>query len=81
MVLSWLPFCQSNLKKGEENDMKVAKNNEIRDMPAEKIRPQLTLKSGRTTFLIGIHFPEKGKETLDDKVKRLISKDVEAGNF
>lgn len=40
-----------------------------------------TMKSGNTTFLVGLHFSEVSKETLDDKLKRLIRKDVEADNF
>ena len=41
----------------------------------------LTMKSGHTTFLIGIHFSETSKQTLDDKVRKMIRKDVEDGNF
>lgn len=56
--------------------------NEIRDVPeAETRQPMLTMKRGRTTFLIGLHFSDTAKETLEDKVKRLISKDVQAENF
>jgi len=40
-----------------------------------------TVKSGNTTFLVGLHFSEASKETLDDKLKKLIRKDVEADNF
>ena len=43
--------------------------------------PVLTMKSGRTTFLIGVHFSETAKHTLDDKVRKMIRKDVEDGNF
>ena len=39
------------------------------------------VKSGNTTFLVGLHFSEASKETLDDKLKKLIRKDVEADNF
>lgn len=41
----------------------------------------LIMKSGGTTFIIGLHFSESSKDTLDDKVKKLIKKDVESGNF
>ena len=40
-----------------------------------------TMKSGNTTFLVGLHFSESCKETLEDKLKRLVRKDVEADNF
>ena len=41
----------------------------------------LIMESGGTTFVIGLHFSETSKDTLDDKVKKLIKKDVENGNF
>ena len=41
----------------------------------------LIMKSGGATFVIGLHFSETSKDTLDDKVKKLIKKDVENGNF
>ncbi len=41
----------------------------------------LIMKSGGTTFLIGLHFSETSKDTLADKVKKLAKKDVENGNF
>ena len=44
-------------------------------------QPDLRIKIGRTTFLVNLHFNENSKETLDDKVKQLIRKDVENGNF
>ena len=43
--------------------------------------PMLTMQRGRTTFLIGLHFAEKGKETLEEKVKKLIRRDVDSENF
>lgn len=39
------------------------------------------MKSGSTTFLVGLHFSETSKDTLSDKVKKLAKKDVEDGNF
>lgn len=66
----------------DENTMEKMTENEIRDMPnPESDQPRLTMKRGKTTFLIGLHFADKGKETLEDKVKRMISKDVQDGNF
>ena len=46
-----------------------------------EMQPDLRMKIGRTTFLIKLHFKEDGTETLKDKVKNLIRKDVENGNF
>ena len=50
------------------------------DTPSE-VQPDLRMKIGRTTFLVKLHFKEDGTETLKDKVKNLIRKDVENGNF
>ena len=43
--------------------------------------PVLIMQNNGTTFLIGLHFSETSKETLEDKIKKLIRKDVENGNF
>ena len=47
----------------------------------ERIKPMLELREGNTTFLIGLHFSENTRETFSDKVKKLIRKDVQDGNF
>lgn len=39
------------------------------------------MKIDRTTFVVGMHFSKTSKETMDDKVKRLINEDVKASNF
>ena len=41
----------------------------------------LSMRLGRTDFLIGLHFAEDGNESLDEKVKRLIKKDIQDENF
>ena len=46
-----------------------------------EVQSDLRMKIGRTTFLVKLHFKEDGTETLKDKVKSLIRKDVENGNF
>jgi hypothetical protein len=35
---------------------------------------------GNTTYVIGVHFKES-KDTLEDKMKRLMRDDVKAANF
>lgn len=45
-----------------------------------KIEPSLMFHSGGTTFLIGLSFASKG-DTLDDKIKRMIRKEVKDGSF
>lgn len=40
-----------------------------------------TMQVGNTTFLVGLHFSKTSKETLEDKMKRLIEKDIRNNNF
>ena len=61
--------------------MTETKNQEIRATPEATDQPMLSMQLGRTTFLIGLHFSGKGKESLDDKVRRMIQKDVQDENF
>lgn len=62
--------------------MTETKEKEIRaTLEAVSEQPMLSMQLGRTTFMIGLNFAQKSKETLDDKVKRLIRKDVQDENF
>ena len=56
--------------------------NTVRDKPeAASETGGLVMKKGNKTFIIGLHFSETSKDTLEDKIKKLIKKDVEDGNF
>lgn len=55
--------------------------NEADTEQKDRIQPVLELREGNTTFLIGLHFNENTRETLGDKIKKLIRKDVQDGNF
>ena len=55
--------------------------NETDTRQKERIKPVLELREGNTTFLIGLHFSENIRETLGDKIKKLIRKDLQDGNF
>ena len=39
--------------------------------------PALVKTIGKTTYIVNIHFSETAKETVADKLKRLISTDAE----
>ncbi len=41
-------------------------------------QPLLTMMRGKTTFLIGMYFNEKSKDTIDDKIKKIVRKEVAA---
>lgn len=45
-----------------------------------QIEPCAMFHSGGTTFLIGLSFASKG-DTLEDKVKKMIRKEVKDGSF
>ena len=48
-------------------------------------RPNLAgsfyMRMGNTTYVIGVHFSQTSKDTLDDKMKRLMRDDVKTDNF
>ena len=39
------------------------------------------MRVGNTTYIVGVHFSKESKDTLEDKVKRLMCDDVRAANF
>ena len=51
--------------------------------PAEEKKPsgELMLRIGNTSYVLGLHFSETSKLTLEDKIKKLIRRDIEHNNF
>ena len=49
----------------------------------ETTTPQgtFTHKIGNTTYVVGVHFSKTSKETIDDKIERLIIQDLEKQKF
>ncbi|MCL2817378.1 MAG: transposon-encoded TnpW family protein [Clostridiales bacterium] len=43
---------------------------------ADNMRPQITKKIGNTTYEVFVHFSKTSKETLTDKIMRLIRNDI-----
>lgn len=43
--------------------------------------PTITFREGNTTVVVGLHFKQKGKVTLDEKLRKIIREDVKASNF
>lgn len=37
---------------------------------------QLTIRIGKTTYVIGMYFKEGARETMDDKVRKMIREDI-----
>ncbi len=44
-------------------------------------RPHLVKTIGKTTYLVTCHFSETSRETLQDKLKRMIVRDIQSGNY
>lgn len=38
-------------------------------------------KIGKTVYKVTVHFSKTSKETVQDKVKRMIMRDIENGNY
>ena len=51
--------------------------------PIEQKKPssELTLRIGNTSYVLGLHFSETSKLTLEDKIKKLIRRDIQSNNF
>ena len=56
-------------------------NNEMKEAPATVPEPLLKTTIGKITYLVGIHFSEDSKETMADKIDRMIRRDLQAGSF
>ena len=56
-------------------------NNEMKEAPATVPEPLLKTTIGKITYLVGIHFSENSKETMADKIDRMIRRDLQAGNI
>ena len=57
----------------------MSENNEKK--PQEEHRPHLVKTIGKTTYLVTCHFSETSKETLQDKIKRMIMRDIQDGDY
>ncbi len=57
----------------------MQKNND--NQQTQERRPHLVKTIGKTTYLVTCHFSETSKETLQDKLKRMILRDIQSGNY
>ena len=46
----------------------------------ENKTPTITTKIGSTTYVVGLHFSKTSKETLQDKIKRMVLEDAKKEN-
>ena len=54
----------------------MAKTKNTATTATEQTAPVLVRKIGKTTYMVGIHFSQTSKETMDDKLLRLIKNDI-----
>ena len=41
----------------------------------------LTMRAGNTTYILSLHFKSDAAMSIEDKMRKMIRKDVETGNF
>ena len=56
-------------------------NNEMKEAPTTVPEPLLKTTIGKITYLVGVHFNKDSKETMADKIDRMIRRDLQAGNI
>lgn len=48
---------------------------------AEQSVPTMRKTIGGTAYIVTAHFSETSKETMSDKICRMIKRDIESGNY
>ena len=59
----------------------MTQNTMAEKAPKENPAGTFNMRMGNTTYVIGVHFSPTSKDTLDDKMKRLMRDDVKTDNF
>ena len=59
----------------------MAQNNKVTQTPKANSAGSFSMRMGSTTYIIGVHFSQTSKDTLEDKMKRLMRDDVKTANF
>ena len=59
----------------------MAQNNKAVQTPKANPAGSFNLRMGNTTYLVSVHFSKESRDTLEDKMKRLMRDDVKADNF
>ena len=57
----------------------MMRTNEAQVTPATAPDPLLKTTVGKITYLVGVHFSEDAKETMADKIDRLIRREIQTG--
>ena len=59
----------------------MAQTTQTLTTPEMKPAGSFSLKIQNTTYVVGVHFSQTAKDTLEDKMKRLMLDDVKTANF
>ena len=59
----------------------MAQNNKATQTPNANPAGSFSMRMGSTTYIIGVHFSKTSRDTLEDKMKRLMRDDVKTANF
>ena len=51
-------------------------NNFIEKIQTEKAAPALVKKIGNTTYIVNVHFKDNAKETLQQKIERMLKDEI-----
>ena len=57
----------------------MSENN--KSQQTQERRPHFVKTIGRTTYLVTCHFSETSRETLQDKLKRMMVRDIQSGTY
>ena len=59
----------------------MEQNNKAIQTPKANPAGSFSMRMGSTTYIIGVHFSAESKDTLEDKMKRLMREEVKTGSF
>lgn len=59
----------------ENNCINTAANT-VSPLTVKADQPDLVKKIGKTTYLVRVHFSDTSKETMNDKIKRMLRNEV-----
>lgn len=57
----------------------MMRTNKAEATPAVAPEPLMKTTVGKITYLVGVHFSEDGKETMADKIDRMIRREIQTG--
>ena len=60
-------------------DTETMRTNDAEATPTAATDPLLKTTVGKITYLVGVHFSEDAKETMADKIDRMIRREIQTG--